>query len=64
MYFSVERQKFIQVLYTQHSHWVTIAIYLSVQLAWLLITQAATITVKFVDMKKKQGHYDHCGIYA
>ena len=37
--------------------------HLSAQLACLLMTQAAAIMVKFVDMKKQHGSYD-CGIYA
>ena len=83
MFFSVERGKFIQILHTGHSHWVTIitdntvdpvvcvydskfdvpSSHLSAQLACLLMTRAAAITVKFVDMKKQEGSYD-CGIYA
>ena len=37
--------------------------HLNTQIACLLMTQAAEITVRFMNMKKQQGSYD-CGIYA
>lgn len=51
------------VIYVYDSMFDVASSHLNAQFACLLMTQAAAITVKFVDMKKQHGSYD-CGVYA
>ena len=51
------------VVYAYDSMLGVASTHLSAQIACLFMTQAATITVKFVDMKKQHGGYD-CEVYA